>query len=241
VGRPSLAATRREQLLDAVQACILHHGLAGTTLARIAAEAGMAPSIIRHYLGNKDAVIAAAVERALRNVRAVVVDAVAELPPRDRLAAQLDVLFDPALAVPEINQLIDELVAASYVDPTTHARMRELYEQFTGLMEEGVDGAYPFAPPQARATVAHGVLALAHAAATFHWLDFAPANYARARAAAQTLVDGLGVHRDPPGSADPPAAACAPPGSADPPAEACDPPAAPDPPAVRKVAGAGPS
>jgi AcrR family transcriptional regulator len=191
MGRRSLAALRREQLLDAVQTCIVRYGLAGTTLARIGAEADMAPSIIRHYLGNRDEVIRAAVDKALANVRALTEYAGADASPRDRLNRQIDVLFDPALAIPGINQLIDELIAASYVDQSTRDELRNLYEHFTTMLATAIDAAYPTAPPAMRQAVAHGLLALAHADATFHWLDFDPDHYRKARQATQLMIDAL--------------------------------------------------
>jgi AcrR family transcriptional regulator len=89
---------RRGQLLDAIQTCIVRYGLSGTTLARIGAEADTAPSIVRHYLGNRDEVIRAAVERALTNVRHLTQDVGASVPPRDRLSTQIDLRLDPRLA-----------------------------------------------------------------------------------------------------------------------------------------------
>ncbi|UQX89002.1 TetR/AcrR family transcriptional regulator [Jatrophihabitans telluris] len=53
MGRTSLAAARREQVLAAFARCIARMGFAGTSLEDVAAEAGLARGHVRHYLGNR--------------------------------------------------------------------------------------------------------------------------------------------------------------------------------------------
>jgi AcrR family transcriptional regulator len=197
VGRRSLADERSAQILDAVQVCLVKYGLAETTLHRIAQEAGVATTIIRHYLGDKQAVIRAAVERSLRNVRDAMLEATEGAPPDKRLAVQLDVIFDRRLAVPEINQIVDELVAASYFDPFTLAQLRVLYRQLQAGLRAALEQAFPVADPRQVDIAAHGLLALGHAGATFGWLDFDTDHYRKLRAAADALVATLAAQRSP--------------------------------------------
>jgi AcrR family transcriptional regulator len=190
-GRPSLAAQRREQILDGVVACILRYGLDGTTRSRIAHQAGVSPSAVHHFVGTQDEVMAAAVARALGRVTSITVDAFAELPVTQRLDAQLNVLFTDSLAAPQVTQLVDELVAQSYRDPATRAAVSALYLRFQQLLTESVDAAYPHAPQPTREMVAHALLALAHATATFHALGFDPQHATKARRAADHLLQSL--------------------------------------------------
>lgn len=191
VGRPSLAAQRRDQILDGVVACILQYGLDGTTRSRIAHQAGVSPSAVHHFVGTQDQVIAAAVTRALHRVTAVAVDAFADLPTPQRLNAQINVLFTDSLAAPQITQLVDELIAHSYRDPATRAAVGDLYHRFQQLLTDSIDAAYPHAPQPTRDTVAHALLALAHATATFHTLGFDPQHATKARQAADHLIQSL--------------------------------------------------
>jgi AcrR family transcriptional regulator len=94
VGRPSLAAERREQVLGAFARCVARAGFAGTSLENIADEAGLARGHVRHYLGNRhDQMVALAewVSTADRNEFARVTEA-----PDDkaRVEAVLHYLFD---------------------------------------------------------------------------------------------------------------------------------------------------
>ena len=54
---------RRQELADAACRVIARNGLAGTTLADVAAESGWSIGSIRHYFPNKDELIAAALWR----------------------------------------------------------------------------------------------------------------------------------------------------------------------------------
>ena len=73
VGRRSLAAERTDEILDAVEACIVEHGYPDTTIIRIASIAGMSPGHLTHYLPTKDAIITAMIERMMRRIKASLV------------------------------------------------------------------------------------------------------------------------------------------------------------------------
>jgi AcrR family transcriptional regulator len=190
MGRRSLAAQRRVEILDAVQVCLVKYGLAGTTLPRIAEEAGMATSIIRHYLGDKQAVIQAAIDRSLDNIQAAFAEALAA-PPGRKLSVGLDVMFDLRLAAPEINQIMDELVASSYFDELTRTRLGDLYRNLQSLLRDALAEEFPTAADDRIDVVVHGLFAMGHAGATFAWIDFDPANHHKLRAAADVLVATL--------------------------------------------------
>ncbi len=54
MGRASLAPERRQQIVEAYYLSILKHGIEGSSIVKIAAEAGLAPSMITHYFKSKD-------------------------------------------------------------------------------------------------------------------------------------------------------------------------------------------
>lgn len=53
---------RRPQILDAFAACVARYGIDGSTLDRVAEEAGVTRALVRHYLGNRDEVVVALAE-----------------------------------------------------------------------------------------------------------------------------------------------------------------------------------
>src|SRR5579864_3612571 len=74
VGRPRPVAgvAARELLLDAALVLFSEQGVAGTTVAEIAAKAGMTQAMVHYYFTNKSRLLdAVAKERVLRLVRSV--------------------------------------------------------------------------------------------------------------------------------------------------------------------------
>lgn len=191
MGRPSLVAVRRAELLDAVEACITAHGVTGTTVAAVAELAGTQPSKVHHYLGSRSEMLSAAVERAVRRVEALVVDAMTSTPPDQRLAAQLDVLFGTDLTTPEVNQLIDHLVAASYLDEAIHRAVKTMYKSFLDILVDSIDAAYPTADASRRRSTAVAILALAHASPTIASLGIDPDTMQHNHEAARALLRQL--------------------------------------------------
>lgn len=59
------AQTRRRQILDAAAGCFACEGFHGTSIAALSKAAGMSPGHIYHFFENKEAIIAALVERKL--------------------------------------------------------------------------------------------------------------------------------------------------------------------------------
>jgi AcrR family transcriptional regulator len=74
IGRPRQVAgvDARELLLDAALRLFAEQGIAGTTIAEIAARAGVTPAMVHYYFSNRDRLLdAVAEERLLRTVTAV--------------------------------------------------------------------------------------------------------------------------------------------------------------------------
>ena len=91
MGRPSLTSERREQILDAYEACVARHGVEGATLARTAQAAGLARPLIRHHLGNREALLEALTERFFARSQDAMTALAGALPARGRAAALIDV------------------------------------------------------------------------------------------------------------------------------------------------------
>ena len=63
--RPDLTEQRTAEILDAFERCIVRHGLDGSSLEKIGEEAGMKRPILRHYVGNREALVMALAERVI--------------------------------------------------------------------------------------------------------------------------------------------------------------------------------
>ena len=93
MARPSMAGQRRREILDAFECCILQHGIAGTSLEMLAEAAGMKRSILRHYIGNRDAIIEALGERWYGHYDEQWQQTLSYLPESDRLDCLVEILF----------------------------------------------------------------------------------------------------------------------------------------------------
>ncbi|MEM6915929.1 MAG: helix-turn-helix domain-containing protein [Verrucomicrobiota bacterium] len=69
MGRPSKAKERREEILDAFEVLIRQHGLEGASMDKLAEAVGCRRGLIRHYLGNREDLVRALVERLIESGR----------------------------------------------------------------------------------------------------------------------------------------------------------------------------
>jgi AcrR family transcriptional regulator len=194
VGRPSLGPERREQILAAVERCIVEYGISGTTLARVADAAGVPRSLIHHYLGTREEMLRAAASRTIANVDRIVREGMAESEDDGRRALErsLDVMFGPRLQDRSIAVVIDELTGAAVRDEYVRGLVAGMYGAFVGQFEQVLAHAFPDAPADRCRTVAHAIVSLADSAGRFEGYGFEPDNFRRAREAAVRLAAGLG-------------------------------------------------
>jgi AcrR family transcriptional regulator len=193
VARPSLAATRREQILDALERCLARGGLEGTTLESVAAEAGVARPVIRHYFGNRDALLAAAVERAVAAYRCDLEDALRALPRQRRLAGLLDYLFlGRFLGNPERERLFGALFAGAG-DAGSRRLLLESYRRFEDACFAALRAEAPAAPAAAVRSAAYAIVCLAEQNASLLGIGFPRTRAHSARGTAAAIARDLGA------------------------------------------------
>lgn len=94
---------RRRQLIDAAIASIHEYGLSDTTVARIAAKAGVSTGIIHHYFDGKDDLLFATMRHLLEDLRCDLLARYAvACTPRERLDAIIDACFGDLQFSPEV-------------------------------------------------------------------------------------------------------------------------------------------
>ena len=160
MGRPNLTKQRTTEILDAFERCVAQYGLAASSLERIAEEAGMKRSILRHYIGNRDELILALTQRVVTQYESQLgqlgdalgnrpVDALVEilLPSRPRESADSVLVFESLIAVaethPEVKGLLNQ-----YLDEVSESICRQLRL------------AFPHQSKQACWKVAYGVVCI---------------------------------------------------------------------------------
>jgi AcrR family transcriptional regulator len=110
---------RRAEIGRALHRCIEKRGYARTTLAHLAAEAGMAPSHVRYYFAGKEAVLEYYFEflchRTLEPIRAIV-----GATPREWIDSFVSFVFDETPAIRSLLRVVVEMKGLSI----HNARMR---------------------------------------------------------------------------------------------------------------------
>ena len=96
-GRVENAARRRAQIIEATTASIVRHGLAGTTLATVADEAGLSQGVMVFYFKTKQALLAETLRWHYEEYRTIWQAALdrAGTDPVDRIVALARADFDP--------------------------------------------------------------------------------------------------------------------------------------------------
>ncbi len=95
-------SARRQQLIDAAMSSIAEHGLANTTVARVAEAAGLSQGIMNFYFESKQALLIATlkyVESEFQRVRRDAKRSAAKTPEA-QLDAIIEATFDPAVCNP---------------------------------------------------------------------------------------------------------------------------------------------
>ena len=194
MGRPSLAAERREQILEAFERCLVERGLEATTLEAVAAEAGVQRAAIRHFVGNRDELIAASVDHLTAKYGGGFARALPSLP---RGAARIDALLDHLFLggflsdLPREGRVLDALFAASAQEPEARRALRRMYGAFEKLLVGELSAAYPRADAARARGIAYALVCLSEENAGLQELGFPRSRARDARAAARLLVESL--------------------------------------------------
>ena len=191
MGRKSLQAVRRSQILDACEEMVLEEGLASASPARVAGRVGLDRTTLHHYFRTRSDLLGGLVERIVDGYLAEVREVQAERGSNADVAEILDFLLSPDFARPHYDRLVDEFSAASYDDAEVRKQLRRLFvtlEEFTvSLLLKAVPDA---APERVRET-AYTIYALIEGAYLLHALGFPVDRLRAARRTAHRLVDEL--------------------------------------------------
>jgi AcrR family transcriptional regulator len=191
MGRKSLQAVRRTQILDACEEIVLEEGLASASPARVAGRVGLDRTTLHHYFRTRSALLGGLVERIVDGYLAEVREVQAERGSNADVAEILDFLLSPEFARPHYDRLVDEFSAASYEDAEVRKHLRRLFatlEEFTvSLLLKAVPGAVP---ERVRDT-AYTIYALIEGAYLLHALGFPDDRLRAARRTAHSLVEEL--------------------------------------------------
>ncbi len=189
MARPSVAAERREQIIEATVRTIAERGITGASLDRIADTAGMSRGHVRHFVGNRDRLL-------LDTARWVFSDetgAAAVLPTQiSTLTGALDYLFGPEFTTSDAeNAVVLGLVELSRTTPEIAEVLTTAYASTSDLLGKLVSAEHPDSSAEECAMVADGVLNSAIGNVFMSDFHADIDRTARTRAAAEALISTL--------------------------------------------------
>lgn len=193
MGRKSLADERTEQILDAFERCIVRFGYEGSSLEKIAAEAGVKRSIIRHYIGNRDALTEALLNRIMQQEADMAEQAQTYLSAKDLRKSLLDYLF--LTDYDAESKHIEILLKALWYSAEKEERIRKLlhtfYQQGELEIRQSLAIIYPNAKQEQVDDTAFALLCLTEGLDNTLGLGFGEDKAQAIKRAAETLLEHL--------------------------------------------------
>lgn len=191
MGRPTIKAQRREQILDAFEVCVGKFGVEGATLEKIAEQAGLARALIRHHVGNRDELLDEFVERFLSKTRESSRLMFDSLLGDDRVQQLIDCLFDEAYTDRQTVVVISALIIAANDRPALAQALNQWVASFTQSVADELTAAYPRADESIVSAVAAGITGIYFNVDSFTPIGEVPGLRQASRRAVDMLVEGL--------------------------------------------------
>lgn len=195
MGRRDLSKERREQILDAFKRCIVQVGLANTTVTKVAKEAKMKRSMIHHYVGDRNDLLAALLERHIEQDRqafSAYLAAQGDEPDIDLLLRHF--FSDWSHINPHEHMIVNALLAETAHNP----RLSALCFSGFKLLEDGVATTlktrYPNAPHEQCQTIAYAIVSMANGSSTMIGIGFDPTRLPAVQAVVKQLIHTLAAH-----------------------------------------------
>jgi AcrR family transcriptional regulator len=160
MGRPSMTAQRVEEILDALEVCIIEKGIQATSLENIADKAGFKRSILRHYIGNRDEIICALSARWSQLYAMQWNELLSWLPNDNRSESLIDAIFIIGSKERVDNTIIGEaLFSEAKRLPSIKQDQEKIMTDFMKNFSDVLDIDYPNADISDIELVSHGIYA----------------------------------------------------------------------------------
>lgn len=137
--RKSLAEERTAQIIVAFEQCIARYGLEGSTLERIAEQAEMKRTILRHYIGNREDLVDAVAGGLLGRLNDQVT-ALSQINASEKTAEQLLELVLEACGTSSFHDvlIIEQFIAAAELYPEEARKLASYIDDFTNALAQKI-------------------------------------------------------------------------------------------------------
>lgn len=166
MARPSKSIERRGEILAAFERCVIERGFERTTLANVAEKVGLPRSLVRHFIGNRDEMTKALIDRLLERAQGQI-DA---MPSQQRLDDIVRLLMGTVFDDPTTNIVIMELWHVAIRDDELRGSLAGVYDSFI----ERVATMLADEPDAQMRQRAYAAVSLAFGSAFFRYLGMKP-------------------------------------------------------------------
>ncbi|MEM9151906.1 MAG: TetR/AcrR family transcriptional regulator [Cyanobacteria bacterium P01_F01_bin.3] len=191
MGRRSLAAERREDILDAFESCILERGIQGSSFQNIAQVLGMDRNIISHYFGNREALVDAMTQRIVDDFDSRMNEALENLEQSVGVIELVDAFYGQKDSIERTEILWTEILAYATRSETVRNRLRQSYNKMFGVVGEVLKHKYPNVPKKQLQAAVYTIATLLDRSPTFEWIGVKGSPLKSAKAAIKKVLESL--------------------------------------------------
>ena len=171
MGRKSLAAERREDILNAFEQCILERGIEGTSFQHIAQVLGMDRKMVSHYFGNREALVDAMTQRIIDTFDTYKNEALTQLEEAATVGDLVEIFHAHQQNSTERTEILwAEISAYAMRSQTVRDRLRRSYDKMFQAVGEVLEREYPDVPKHQLQTAAYTVTILIDRSPMLEWL-----------------------------------------------------------------------
>ena len=191
MGRKSLAAERKEDILNAFEQCILERGIEGTSFQHIAQVLGVDRKMISHYFGNREALVDAMTQRIDNGFNSRMNEALANLEQSASIIELVETFYDQNESNEHTEILWAEITAYATRSEAVRDRLRQSYDNMLWSVGEALKRDYPDAPQKGFQTAVYTIAILLERSPMFEWLGVKGASVKPVKAAIEKVLESL--------------------------------------------------
>ena len=199
LGRPSIALTRRAEIIEAYVEQIRAHGMSGATVDKVAQSLGLSRTLVFHYFGDTQALSRAVVEH-------IVNTAIRNMSERNQglsIPARRQAVIDFTVNGPNFGELRDLIVQAEVNalagrDEAVKTMVAEMWEVWIASVVDELAACFPKADRRQCEWVGYALTCLGE---QHWWLTFVGPGEAR-KDDARRAAEGLLATLETPGGAE---------------------------------------
>lgn len=186
VGRPSVHDQRKREIVWAFIELVADKGLEHISLDDVAAAAGVQRAALRHFVGNREDLVSAAIAKITRR-------ALADTGTRLSFSEVVGMLFDPGRMenADVLDRAWGELLPEAMRSPATRTIVRESYDKLVSLIARTLRQQYPKASRSQIADTAYAIACMAEQNYIFQRVGYPKARCKGLKESALALSDRL--------------------------------------------------